>query len=868
MFPSDYKERKINEIKELQGNGEEDLFYYVPEALGLMASGGDITDADGINVIEKICDFDLENSLEDLSNALLLLDTKKYKAPENAKWNREKIIDKILELQCEEGGWKYSEEDSNPDLEITANIITSLAPYNDDKYPKVKEAIKKSVDYLSKVQNAKGGYNSDCWPSVVCAEVITGLCANGIDPTSEEFTKNDINLIDKLLSYQFKQKDFALSEYGGFCDDKVSLEEMNCIATEKAVTALVQYIYFLEGKGSIFSFVGESTSPDEPHEKDTTAPTIKVEKITNGQVVNKEELKFKVSANDNVDGKVDVTVKLNDEIVKENNGEYTVTLKEGENSIKIEAIDKAGNKAEKTYKVTYKKLPKITLDKTLVDLKVGQSVSLKATIESKDVSNDDLIWSSNDEEVASVDKNGKVTAKKQGTAKITVNIKNGDEDEKDKNKAQCLVVVASNKGLTERVNQAIQKVQDFVIKNNTWSSDWKTVAFSKSGIEIPKDYNKNYLDGRNKLLIESKGHFYKVTDYERITLGVVAAGGDPRNVGGYNLLDKIYNFYDPQKPQRKLDFQGLNGVIYGLIALDTKNYEVPKNAKYSREYMLDYVLNHRNSDGGWDLCMNGSNSDVDITSMTLIALAPYHDYVSKSGKKVKDAVEEAVNWLSKVQRKDGGFNSWFTQNNSESCAQTIIGLCANGINPTCEKFTKDRNLVENLLRFQQSNGEFYHLMDGSQGVNGMSTEQAFQALDAYKIFLDMGSKYCNGKNSIYYFGKDENVKPSEKKDFIVTRIGEGKLKKNSDANVKFSIKNNLKEDKEVTFAVVLYDKDTNEMLNYSYIKKNIKAGENDEFAGGFSIPPKGNYKVKAIVCDDLDPDKMNILSNVVEIEVE
>ncbi|RXM72914.1 cell wall-binding repeat-containing protein [Clostridium tetani] len=314
---------------------------------------------------------------------------------------------------------------------------------------------------------------------------------------------------------------------------------------------------------------------------------------------------------------------------------------------------------------------------------------------------------------------------------------------------------SNNEELLKKVNTSINNVHKFIVKSGTWSSDWKTVAFNKSGLQLPKNYNYKYLEDTKKLLKDSKGYFYKVTDYERITLGVVAAGGDPRNVGGYNLLDKIYNFHDPKNPNRKIDFQGLNGVIYALIALDTKNYEIPAGAKFTREYMLDYVLENRNTDGGWDLNMSGNKSDVDITSMTLIALAPHHDYVSKNGKKVTDAIKGAIDWLSKVQRQDGGFNSWFTENNSESCAQTIIGLCANGIDPTSAKFTKNRNLVENLLRFQQSNGEFYHLMDGSEGVNGMSTEQAYQAILAYRDF-------AKEKGSIYWF--DNKKVPTTFKD--------------------------------------------------------------------------------------------------------
>ncbi|KPU43364.1 N-acetylmuramoyl-L-alanine amidase LytC precursor [Oxobacter pfennigii] len=303
---------------------------------------------------------------------------------------------------------------------------------------------------------------------------------------------------------------------------------------------------------------------------------------------------------------------------------------------------------------------------------------------------------------------------------------------------------AADQSLLQKVNAAIEKTHNYIIKNNTWSSDWKTVAFNKSGLSLPEGYNSSYLKGAAKSLEESGGYFYKVTDYERTALAVTAAGGDPANVGGYNLLDKIYNFNDPQYPDREIDFQGLNGVVYGLIALDSKNYEVPAGAKYTREYMLDYILNNRNSDGGWDLNMNGTKSDVDITAMTLISLAPHHDYVSAGGKTVKDAVDGAVEWLSKAQRQDGGFNSWLTENNSESCAQAIIGLCANGVDPAGPQFTKDTNLIENILKFQQKSGEFYHLLDGREGVNGMATEQAYQAIIAYRDF-------ANGKGSIYWF---------------------------------------------------------------------------------------------------------------------
>jgi hypothetical protein len=304
--------------------------------------------------------------------------------------------------------------------------------------------------------------------------------------------------------------------------------------------------------------------------------------------------------------------------------------------------------------------------------------------------------------------------------------------------------------LIERVNEAIEKTHKYIIENGTFSGDWKAVALSKAGYPIPKGYFNKYLAEKEEWAKKTKCYSYKVTDYERLALGITAAGGDPTNVAGHNLLEKIYNYHDEENPKRQLDFQGLNGVIYALIALDSNNYEIPIDAKYTREWMLDYIIGEQNDEeaygiGSWTLYGYGNKGDVDITAMTLIALAPYHDYYSeKWGIKVSEAVKEACNWLSSMQTHQGGFNSWNSGNNSESCSQTIIGLCSNKIDPTCKEFTKDNNLIEYLLAFQQSNGEFYHILDGSSGENGMATEQAFQALIAYRDFYYR-------RNSLYDF---------------------------------------------------------------------------------------------------------------------
>ena len=61
----------------------------------------------------------------------------------------------------------------------------------------------------------------------------------------------------------------------------------------------------------------------------------------------------------------------------------------------------------------------VTLNKTDLSLKEGESETLTATVKPDDATDKTLTWSTSDASVATVDQNGKVTAVKEGTATIT-----------------------------------------------------------------------------------------------------------------------------------------------------------------------------------------------------------------------------------------------------------------------------------------------------------------------------------------------------------------------------------------------------------------------------------------------------------------
>lgn len=120
----------------------------------------------------------------------------------------------------------------------------------------------------------------------------------------------------------------------------------------------------------------------------------------------------------------------NKKVAKVDTNGVVTALKGG--IVTITAKAASGKKA--TCKVTVKEAAtKVKLNKTKATLKKGGTLTLKATV-TPSSSTDKLTWSSSNKKVAAVDSKGKVTAKKKGTAVITVKTASGK-------KATCSITV-------------------------------------------------------------------------------------------------------------------------------------------------------------------------------------------------------------------------------------------------------------------------------------------------------------------------------------------------------------------------------------------------------------------------------------------
>ena len=326
--------------------------------------------------------------------------------------------------------------------------------------------------------------------------------------------------------------------------------------------------------------------------------------------------------------------------------------------------------------------------------------------------------------------------------------------------------------------------------------EWTILALSRSGLDIPEDYYNTYYENVEKYVREHKGilHDKKYTEYSRVIIALTAIGKNPENVAGYNLLMPLADY-------ENTIWQGVNGAIWALIALDCGNYDIPfnNNAKIqaTREMYINHILKEQTSDGGWALA--GYMADPNVTGMALQALSKYQD-----NERVKVAIGTALNLMSKIQDDKGGFSTYIRAN-SESCVQMLVALLELGISVDDVRFVKNGyTILDNLLGYYNKGYGFTH-EEGENTSNLMATEQALYGLVSVK-------RVKEGKSSLYRMSDVIYVNDSES-----TTIG---LRGKHEDVKKMNIINHDK-----TFSDIVYHKNKHKIEELA--KRGIINGKND-----------------------------------------
>lgn len=326
--------------------------------------------------------------------------------------------------------------------------------------------------------------------------------------------------------------------------------------------------------------------------------------------------------------------------------------------------------------------------------------------------------------------------------------------------AICLIPLNSvfaEDGETVRKSQDVREIIDATMTEladtvtapafGTNAGEWTVLCLARGGYYAK--CNKYFTDYYGRIVeyvntqaakIGKDGalHKSKSTDNSRLILALSAIGRVATAVGDWNLITPYSDFDWVKK-------QGINGVIFTLIAIDSNGYETTDAT--IRRQCIDYLLDKQLEDGGWAL--SGKTFNSDITGMTLQALAPY-----RGDKKIADAAGRAFECLSLNQCESGGYK-YGTGESSESIAQVIVACAYWGIDPdTDPRFIKNGNsAVDALLEYYDpEKAMFKHFLQAD--VNNMATDQSCYALIAYDRLINGGTALYDYSDVVFAYDEE------------------------------------------------------------------------------------------------------------------
>ena len=237
---SDYIKRLAQTVKSKDGILHDRKYTeYSRTVLALTALGADPQIFAGYNLVSPLMDFEktLMQGINGAVWALIALDSGNF----GDSTVRNGYIDYILSSELPSGGFALGSQSETPDIDVTAMVLTSLAPYRNTE--DVKGVISRGLSYLSKVQTTRGGFESfGSENAESAAQVLLAISELGIPVTDSRFVKNGNTVLDFLCRFR---------KGGGFSHLENDAEP-NLMTTEQCLYALAAAERFLRGKASVF----------------------------------------------------------------------------------------------------------------------------------------------------------------------------------------------------------------------------------------------------------------------------------------------------------------------------------------------------------------------------------------------------------------------------------------------------------------------------------------------------------------------------------------------------------------------------------------------------------------------------------------
>lgn len=182
-----------------------------------LAAGEDVKAYCGINLVDTVKESQLPSGKfadtstgigDRLINAHIWGIIALYAVGEDIP-NADKALSWLVEQQNYDGGFSVDTEILYSDIDMTAMAIVAMVCLDKDQtYPPIQRALA----YLKEQQNSDGSMG--LWGTSnteSCAQLIQALVMLGIDPTGQEWTKNNGNPLTGMLKYRLKNGAFSHS---------------------------------------------------------------------------------------------------------------------------------------------------------------------------------------------------------------------------------------------------------------------------------------------------------------------------------------------------------------------------------------------------------------------------------------------------------------------------------------------------------------------------------------------------------------------------------------------------------------------------------------------------------------------------------
>lgn len=355
--------------------------------IALTSIGVDARNVMGHNLLSYLSDYEnvnLQGNNGPIWALIALKCNPQYEIPVNPSAkeqnSEELLLNRILEMQCADGGWTLT--GTTGDSDMTGMALQALAPYYKAGNETVTAAVEKAFGWISANQLASGGFGTiGTETSESVSQIITALSGLGIDcGTDSRFIKveNGNWPMTGLFQYYMSEGGFMHVAAGAGNNGGGAGGTIDGMATEQGFYATVAYKRLLDKKTFLYDMSDVTIAPGT---QPVVSPTIDIG----------------------------------------NSGSSTTTAT-----------------AETQPTASKVKVIKVHVNYSKIYLTKGKSKTLKVTISPSNAANKSVKWTSSNKKIATVSSKGKVTGKKVGTAIITVKAKDGSGK-----KATCKVVVTA-----------------------------------------------------------------------------------------------------------------------------------------------------------------------------------------------------------------------------------------------------------------------------------------------------------------------------------------------------------------------------------------------------------------------------------------